>query len=197
VLSGLRRHLSYANVMASIAVFIALGGSSYAAVQLSKGQVKGKHIAKNAIKSGKVRDGSLLSKDFKAGQLPAGAPGAKGDTGSQGAQGPRGEQGETGATGESGPPGMSNVANVYSIGPLNSVSPKTHSVSCPTGKKVVGTGHNISAAGNDETQKHVRLAYVLINNDDTAVLVKAIEDSAGTTGNWNIVAQAQCANVGP
>ena len=31
----LRIHLSYANVMATIAVFIALGGTSYAVVSLS------------------------------------------------------------------------------------------------------------------------------------------------------------------
>ena len=30
----LRRHLSYANVMATVAVFIALGGSSYAIVRV-------------------------------------------------------------------------------------------------------------------------------------------------------------------
>ncbi len=72
-------HLSYANVMATVAVFVALGGSSYAAVQLSRNSVRSEHIksgevrrgdlADDAVSSAKVKNGSLLSSDFKAGQL--------------------------------------------------------------------------------------------------------------------------------
>jgi hypothetical protein len=97
----LRRNLSYANVMATIAVFVALGGSSYAAVALTKNSVKSKHIgkgqvkrpdlAKNAVRSAKVLDGSLLAADFKAGQLPAGP---KGDPGPEGPPGSAGQPGE-------------------------------------------------------------------------------------------------------
>ena len=39
----------------------------------------GKKIKKNAVASKKVKDHSLLGKDFKSGQLPAGAKGDKGD----------------------------------------------------------------------------------------------------------------------
>lgn len=45
----LRPRLTYANVMATIAVFVALGGSSYAAVQLSKGSVATKHLKNGAV----------------------------------------------------------------------------------------------------------------------------------------------------
>ncbi len=98
--------LSYANVVATIALFVALGGSGYAAVTLSKnsvtsssiknGQVKTADLAKNAVTSAKVKDFSLLLKDFKPGQLGAGSPGAKGakgDTGATGLQGPVGDAG--------------------------------------------------------------------------------------------------------
>jgi Collagen triple helix repeat (20 copies) len=101
----LRRHLSYANVVASLALFVALGGSSYAAVQLSKGQVKTRHIATNAVTSAKVKNGGLLASDFRAGQLPAGPQGAKGEAGPQGAQGPQGPAGPQGAKGEGGAKG--------------------------------------------------------------------------------------------
>ena len=84
VLSKLRARLTYANVMATIAVFVALGGSSYAAVTLKKNSVKSRNIAKNAVTSPKVKNGSLLSRDFKTGQLPAGPQGPKGDKGDQG-----------------------------------------------------------------------------------------------------------------
>lgn len=93
-----RRHLTYANVMSSIAAFAAIGGVSYAAATLPKnsvtsnairnGQVKSADLAKNAVISSKVKNGSLLAADFKAGQLPAGAKGDKGDKGDTGARGP-------------------------------------------------------------------------------------------------------------
>jgi hypothetical protein len=65
----LRRHLSYANVMSSIAVFVVLGGGAYAAATLPKNSVGSKQIRANAVTSSKVKDGSLLSSDFKPGQL--------------------------------------------------------------------------------------------------------------------------------
>lgn len=50
----LRGKLTYANVMATIAVFIALGGGAYA---LSRGEVKSKHIARDAVKAKHVKFG--------------------------------------------------------------------------------------------------------------------------------------------
>lgn len=93
----LRSKLSYANVVATLALFVALGGSSYAAVALSKNSVKSKHIGKgqvkrpdigrNAVNSGKIKDFSLLARDFKDGQLPAGPKGDPGVPGLAGAPG--------------------------------------------------------------------------------------------------------------
>jgi len=92
--STFRSKLSYANVVATIALFVALGGSSFAAIALSKNSVKSKHIAKgqvkgpdigrNAVTSKKVRNLSLLAADFKAGQLPAGPKGDPGQPGEPG-----------------------------------------------------------------------------------------------------------------
>jgi hypothetical protein len=75
---------SPATVIAMIALAVALGGTSYAAVVLPAGSVGTKQLKKNAVTSVKVKNGSLLKKDFKAGQIPAGAKGAKGDTGATG-----------------------------------------------------------------------------------------------------------------
>jgi hypothetical protein len=47
-MEGIRRRLSYANVMATLAVFIALGGGAYA---LSRGEVKSRNIAPDAVKA--------------------------------------------------------------------------------------------------------------------------------------------------
>jgi hypothetical protein len=116
---------TYANVMATLAVFVALGGSSYAAVTLSqnsvksghigKGQVRNSDIARNAIRSSHVRDGSLLSKDFKAGQLGTGASGTTGPAGPVGPTGPAGIEGPAGAEGPAGPQGPAGPSGLVKV----------------------------------------------------------------------------------
>jgi Collagen triple helix repeat (20 copies) len=109
------RHLTYANVMATIAVFIALCGSSYAAVALTKDSVKSRHVANRAIRSAdlgrnavagaNVLDRSLSAEDLATGQLPSGGQGSPGPDGRPGPQGPKGATGERGTKGETGPQG--------------------------------------------------------------------------------------------
>jgi hypothetical protein len=95
----LRKQLTYANVMSSIAVFVVLGGGAYAATALPKNSVGSKQIKASAVTSSKVKDGALLLKDFKPGQLVAGA---LGPTGSPGPTGPAGPKGDTGPKGDKG-----------------------------------------------------------------------------------------------
>ena len=99
MLGKLRPHLAYANVISTLCLFIVLGGSSYAASQLSKGSVKTKHIAQNAVTTKKVRDASLLAQDFAPNQLPQGPEGDKGPRGGTGPQGPKGDTGPQGIPG--------------------------------------------------------------------------------------------------
>jgi hypothetical protein len=58
-------------VVACLALLVALGGTGYAAIKLPA----------NSVTSVQVKDRSLLSKDFKAGQLPAGPQGPAGPAG--------------------------------------------------------------------------------------------------------------------
>ena len=55
MLVRLRGRLTNANAMASMAVFIALGGSSYAAVMLTNNSVRSRHIAPGAVRASDVR----------------------------------------------------------------------------------------------------------------------------------------------
>ena len=114
MLAKLRSQLTYANVMATIAVFLAMGGGAYALTiprnSVGSGQIKANavdtvEIKNNAVTSPKVRNGSLLEDDFRRGELPRGAKGDKGDPGPQGPQGPQGAQGLLGEKGEKGDKG--------------------------------------------------------------------------------------------
>jgi hypothetical protein len=102
---GMRFHRpSPAMAVALIALFVALGGSGYAAVKLNGANltnrsVAGKKLKKSAVTGKEVKNRSLGAADFKAGQLPAGPQGATGPPGSPGPAGAQGLQGPAGAKG--------------------------------------------------------------------------------------------------
>src|SRR4051812_13671246 len=56
---NLRSKLSYSNLMATAAVFIALGGASYAAVTLPKNSVGTSQLRNQAVSTAKIRDGAI------------------------------------------------------------------------------------------------------------------------------------------
>jgi hypothetical protein len=87
-ITGLRP--SPALVIACIALAISLGGTSYAAVKLAPGSVGTRQLKRGAVTSLKVKDRSLMARDFKAGQLPRGLRGLKGNKGDAGAPGAAG-----------------------------------------------------------------------------------------------------------
>jgi hypothetical protein len=63
------QRLTYANVMATIAVFLALGGSAYAASQLGKNSVGSKQLKKNAVTTAKVKNEAITAAKVKKGTL--------------------------------------------------------------------------------------------------------------------------------
>jgi hypothetical protein len=123
---------SLATVMSAIALLVALGGTSYAAVT--------KLLPKNSVGSAQVINGSLQRTDFSQGAAaalkgqqgptgPAGLRGPAGPTGSaglQGATGPAGPKGDTGPAGpaglqgpkgDTGPAGSAGVVAYAAVGP--------------------------------------------------------------------------------
>lgn len=65
----MRPKLTYANVMATIAVFVALGGASYAAVKPPKNSVGSKQIKKNAVVAAKIKNGAVTGPKIAAGAI--------------------------------------------------------------------------------------------------------------------------------
>jgi hypothetical protein len=97
----MRRLMSHrpspAMVVAFIALLAALGTSAYAQLTIPRNSVGNAQLKRNAVTSSKVRNGSLLRRDFRRGQLP------RGPRGFPGPQGPAGERGPAGPAGPAGP----------------------------------------------------------------------------------------------
>ncbi len=91
-------HLTYANVVATVALFVALGGGAYAALRLPRNSVGTAQLKNNAVTPRKVKNGSLTLRDLAPAQVASlkGAQGPPGATGATGSQGPTGETGPAG-----------------------------------------------------------------------------------------------------
>jgi hypothetical protein len=62
----IRKRLTYANVMSSIAVFLILGGATaFAAVQLGKNTVGTKQLKKNAVTAAKIKKNAVTTAKIK------------------------------------------------------------------------------------------------------------------------------------
>ena len=92
MLARLRSRLTYANVVSTLCLFMLLGGSAYAAIQIT-----GKNVKNSSLTGTDVKNNSLTGSDVKgltgkdfSGSLPAGQQGPKGD------KGDKGDKGETG-----------------------------------------------------------------------------------------------------
>jgi hypothetical protein len=108
------RRPRHATVVSYLALFVALGGTSYAALNvtgrdvedgsltgrdLRDRSVRGRDVRPQTLTSRHIRDGSLRPADFPGGVVPtgpAGATGPKGDTGPRGLKGEKGDKGDPG-----------------------------------------------------------------------------------------------------
>lgn len=121
---ALASKLTYANVVATLALFIALGGVSYAAVQLPANSVGSAQLKNGSVSTLKLspRVQAALKTGGPVGPAgpqgiagSRGAIGADGATGATGTTGPAGEDGAAGATGATGP---SDVYATHVEGPI-------------------------------------------------------------------------------
>lgn len=149
MLHGMRCRLSFANVTSVLALTVALGGTSYAAValprnsvtstQIKRGAIVGSDIHANAVTGGKVKDRSLKAVDFATGQLPAGA---KGDAGPPGPQGSKGDTGTVGAA---------TVQFAQAAADLADTRNQSYSVFCPDGQQAIAGGGRGDDTLSEET----------------------------------------------
>jgi hypothetical protein len=73
----IRKRLTYANVMSTIAVFLVLGGATaFAASELGKNTVGSKQIKSNAVTTGKIKKEAVTGGKIKNGTVSSGKIGA-------------------------------------------------------------------------------------------------------------------------
>jgi hypothetical protein len=147
-----RRH---STGVAYLALFIALGGSAYAAVTVTGADVKdgtitGRDVKNRSLGAGELSPAALRSLASRPGPQgapgPKGEPGARGPAGRRGALGLPGERGAIGPAGAQGPPGPRGPSGITGLSyhtagkHINPDSYQTWAVHCPEGKRAIGGG---------------------------------------------------------
>jgi hypothetical protein len=165
--------LSFSNVIAIIALFVALGGSSYAAITLPKNSVGPKQIEKNAVRSVEVKPRSLLKSDLKKSAIQS-LQGAQGPQGPQGLQGPQGAPGAPGATKVIArdsaftviAPDTNDNAQVDCLPGETATGGGIETTNGHTGDMMAGVSRPVSGADDKPTGWYVRAFNIDRNEDD-------------------------------
>ena len=177
-------------------------------VDLGKRAVTANKIKAGAVRSAALRNGtvspsdlSAAVKDLIATQVtgptgpegpegpvgPSGGPvGPVGPAGEQGPVGPAGEQGAVGPAGEQGPAGVSGWQLVTEQSTVSGNGTHTLAVSCPTGTKALGGGHESSVP------VHVSGSLPSADGSTWTTVLKR----ASGKGSYTVTVTATCAQVG-
>ncbi|MGN6202528.1 MAG: hypothetical protein ACTHNY_09005 [Solirubrobacterales bacterium] len=219
-MSMLKRHLSVANVLSLIALFVALGGAAYAAAKIPNNAVKTRNIAnqavtnpkikREAVTSGKIRNGGVNAVDLGAGQVTNEKLATGAVTGKKIAKKAVSERtlaNEAVTTGKIGKEAIDaskistslwlqlvrNVAYENTSTVTNDEANKTATANCPKGKEAISGGVRLEGElANVATTG----SYPFANgNSRTGWTAVAHETGGGPYGDWSIVAFVVCAEL--
>ena len=193
----LRDACSYANVVATLALFVASGGTSYAALritgkQVADGSLTGRDIKNHSLTAHDIALGTLLARDFKAGQLPGNASGPAGPQGAAGTQGPQGLTGPPGPAGDTG----QSPYRTRSTTDTNTDTSKEAQAVCPLGLHATGGGYALGPSRQSPVDIEVvtsvgRMFLGFMGGDGWVVDAKVIPGTS-TSAPWSLTAYASC-----
>jgi hypothetical protein len=176
----LGRSLSYANVMATVAVFLALGGGAFAATTGL--------TAKNGTIHGCVSQHSHVLTVLKAGTRCArghvalafnakGVPGARGPAGATGSAGPAGPAGPRGAKGDTGDRGRAGTNGTNGTNGKNGVS-----LFVSTVNPVANPATIVNSSGSVSISRNAAGSYIVTFPQDVSKCVPQVS-IGNTSGN--------------
>ncbi|HWC49574.1 MAG TPA: hypothetical protein VG448_11890 [Solirubrobacterales bacterium] len=216
----LKRHLTVANVLSCIALFVALGGAAYAAVKIPNNAIKARNIAnqavtnpkikREAVTSGKIRNGGVNAVDLGAGQVTNEKLATGAVTGKKIAKKAVSERtiaDEAVTIGKIGKEAVDaskistslwaqlvrNVAYVNTSSITNDEANKTATAECPKGKEAIAGGVRLEG---ELKEVAVTGSYPFASGSSrTGWTGIAHESGPGPYGDWSIVAFAVCAEL--
>jgi hypothetical protein len=180
----LRHRPSPAMVVACIALLVALGGTSIAAVSaIPRASVGTDQLKNGAVTSAKVQDFTLRRVDFRPGTL------LQGPRGAQGPPGPTGASGAQGAAGATGPAGVIGAITVRTAdisvdgGTGENGQYVTRSVErrCESGERAISGGTGWSDDTNDRELVTVWLRPIVESNNVVGFSGKGGNDSGNAS----------------
>jgi len=218
--SRLSKHLTFSNVIACTALFVALSASAYAATKLGPGQVKSVNIAnqavinsklkREAVTSGKIKKGGVTRANMGAGAVTTAALDTGAVTGKKigkKAVSPRTIANEAVTAEKLASESISaaklsasfyaqlvrNVTYVSSSSVSNSEPNKSVTAGCPAGKQAIGGGVRLEG---ELSEVAVTGSYPLSSGSlRTGWEALAHETGPGQPNNWSVVAFAVCAEL--
>jgi collagen triple helix repeat protein len=136
------------------------------------------------------------------GRLPHGPAGPQGPRGPKGSKGAKGDKGATGAKGAAGVSGYEVVNQTFkevavqnSGGGLRGLS-EVKTVSCPTGKRVIGGGSDLGTnAAQSEQQRQVTISLSAPNGPGTGWSVQLFNSSTTIDTSIDLQVYAICADA--
>lgn len=219
-MSKLKRHLSVANVLSCIALFVALGGTAFAAVKLGPGQVKSVNIANQAVTnpkiktqavtSGKIKNGGVNALDIGAGQVTSQKIATGAVTGKKigkKAVSPRTIAEEAVTAGKLANESVvasklasslyaqlvKNVTYVNGESLTDNAIAKSAEAVCPSGKQAIGGGARVNGELQDVAITGSNPTSVGATRTGWSAFARDVDGTPG--GNWSVEAFAVCAEL--